>query len=350
MTFCGRAPPSPLDPRCAADSAPPLDPRRSAVRRCTASTLSLPSSRSTSRSSSATRPTGSSCSPRRSPSSATRASTSTPRCSSSTATAFSTTSATAPAETSSPQVAAPSAPTRALGRTHAGLASPKFPGEAPRVPTFAGARAHSACVIPPDLFTRGIDIPSVNVVINFDFPKSGETYLHRIGRSGRFGHLGLAVNLITYDDRFNLCAPPNAQAPAPRSHSHSWPVRLCPRVRRLRLVTPPCPLLAGTRSKRTSRPRSNPFRPPSTRASTLLPKGAPGRRRDAPRRGAVALLSVADDAQLSSFCAWHEASRRRDGARHIKSISHQKKTLRARCAPGAALSRASTLAAPRPAF
>lgn len=83
---------------------------------------------------------------------------------------------------------------------------------------------------PPDLFTRGIDIQAVNVVINFDFPKLGETYLHRIGRSGknlqwpalsshrwktklnvsaswilgRFGHLGLAINLITYDDRFNL--------------------------------------------------------------------------------------------------------------------------------------------------
>ena len=55
-----------------------------------------------------------------------------------------------------------------------------------------------------DLFTRGIDIQSVNVVINFDFPKNSETYLHRIGRSGRFGHLGLAVNLITYDDRHNL--------------------------------------------------------------------------------------------------------------------------------------------------
>lgn len=41
-----------------------------------------------------------------------------------------------------------------------------------------------------DLFTRGIDIQSVNVVINFDFPKSSETYLHRIGRAGRFGHLG----------------------------------------------------------------------------------------------------------------------------------------------------------------
>lgn len=55
-----------------------------------------------------------------------------------------------------------------------------------------------------DLFTRGIDIASVNVVINFDFPRNAETYLHRIGRSGRFGHLGLAINLITYDDRFSL--------------------------------------------------------------------------------------------------------------------------------------------------
>jgi len=55
-----------------------------------------------------------------------------------------------------------------------------------------------------DLFTRGIDIQAVNVVINFDFPKTSETYLHRIGRSGRFGHLGIAINLITYEDRINL--------------------------------------------------------------------------------------------------------------------------------------------------
>lgn len=55
-----------------------------------------------------------------------------------------------------------------------------------------------------DLFTRGIDIQAVNVVINFDFPKMSETYLHRIGRSGRFGHLGIAINLITYDDRYAL--------------------------------------------------------------------------------------------------------------------------------------------------
>ena len=55
-----------------------------------------------------------------------------------------------------------------------------------------------------DLLTRGIDIQAVNVVINFDFPKTAETYLHRIGRSGRFGHLGLAINLMSWNDRYNL--------------------------------------------------------------------------------------------------------------------------------------------------
>ena len=55
-----------------------------------------------------------------------------------------------------------------------------------------------------DLLTRGIDIQAVNVVINFDFPKHAETYLHRIGRSGRYGHLGIAINMVTWEDRFNL--------------------------------------------------------------------------------------------------------------------------------------------------
>ncbi|KAL3893796.1 MAG: hypothetical protein SGCHY_005630 [Lobulomycetales sp.] len=55
-----------------------------------------------------------------------------------------------------------------------------------------------------DLLTRGIDIQAVNVVVNFDLPKYSETYLHRIGRSGRFGHLGLAINMITADDKYNL--------------------------------------------------------------------------------------------------------------------------------------------------
>jgi len=63
---------------------------------------------------------------------------------------------------------------------------------------------HCKNLVCTDLITRGIDVASVNVVVNFDFPKSSETYLHRIGRSGRYGHLGLAVNLITSVNRENL--------------------------------------------------------------------------------------------------------------------------------------------------
>lgn len=59
-------------------------------------------------------------------------------------------------------------------------------------------------LVSSDLITRGIDVQTVNIVINFDFPKNSETYLHRIGRSGRFGHLGLAINFITDQDKDNL--------------------------------------------------------------------------------------------------------------------------------------------------
>lgn len=55
-------------------------------------------------------------------------------------------------------------------------------------------------LVSSDLVTRGIDVPSVNVVINFDLPWSTEGYLHRIGRSGRFGTQGMAINMVTPND------------------------------------------------------------------------------------------------------------------------------------------------------
>jgi len=55
-------------------------------------------------------------------------------------------------------------------------------------------------LITSDLFARGIDVQQVNVVINFDIPKSEHTYLHRIGRSGRWGRKGVAINFITKHD------------------------------------------------------------------------------------------------------------------------------------------------------
>jgi len=47
-----------------------------------------------------------------------------------------------------------------------------------------------------DLLSRGIDVQQLNLVINFDLPRSKETYVHRIGRSGRYGRKGVAINLI----------------------------------------------------------------------------------------------------------------------------------------------------------
>ena len=55
-----------------------------------------------------------------------------------------------------------------------------------------------------DWLTQDIDIQAVNLVLNFDFPKTSEAYLHRIGRSGPFNPLGLASTLITHEVHFNL--------------------------------------------------------------------------------------------------------------------------------------------------
>jgi superfamily II DNA/RNA helicase len=55
-------------------------------------------------------------------------------------------------------------------------------------------------LISSNVTARGIDIQQVSVVINFDVPKCVHTYLHRIGRSGRWGRKGVGINLITRRD------------------------------------------------------------------------------------------------------------------------------------------------------
>ena len=52
-------------------------------------------------------------------------------------------------------------------------------------------------LITSNLFARGIDVQQVSIVINFDSPKNEHTYLHRIGRSGRWGRKGVAINFQT---------------------------------------------------------------------------------------------------------------------------------------------------------
>ena len=58
----------------------------------------------------------------------------------------------------------------------------------------------SRILLSTDLLSRGIDVQQVSIVINFDIPYSIDNYIHRIGRSGRFGRKGVAINLITYSD------------------------------------------------------------------------------------------------------------------------------------------------------
>ncbi|GBG59151.1 hypothetical protein CBR_g32167 [Chara braunii] len=58
----------------------------------------------------------------------------------------------------------------------------------------------SRVLITTDLLARGIDVQQVSLVINYDLPTQPENYLHRIGRSGRFGRKGVAINFVTQDD------------------------------------------------------------------------------------------------------------------------------------------------------
>jgi superfamily II DNA/RNA helicase len=55
----------------------------------------------------------------------------------------------------------------------------------------------SRILIATDLVGRGIDVQAVNLVINYDIPYSLEQYIHRIGRTGRLGKKGVAINFVT---------------------------------------------------------------------------------------------------------------------------------------------------------
>ena len=59
-------------------------------------------------------------------------------------------------------------------------------------------------LITTDLLARGIDVYQVSLVINYEMPREKETYIHRIGRSGRFGRKGNAINFVTPAEKDQL--------------------------------------------------------------------------------------------------------------------------------------------------
>jgi len=56
---------------------------------------------------------------------------------------------------------------------------------------------HKRILVATDLVGRGIDIERVNIVINYDMPENADSYLHRVGRAGRFGTKGLAITFVS---------------------------------------------------------------------------------------------------------------------------------------------------------
>eukprot|EP00871_Galdieria_phlegrea_P000143 jgi/Galph1/1129/GphlegSOOS_G5756.1 len=58
----------------------------------------------------------------------------------------------------------------------------------------------SRVLVTTDIWARGIDVQQVSLVINYDIPLNRENYIHRIGRSGRFGRRGVAINFVTNED------------------------------------------------------------------------------------------------------------------------------------------------------
>ena len=82
-----------------------------------------------------------------------------------------------------------------VGRTHSGME------EKDRKKIYEDFKSGQVRVLlSTDLFSRGIDVQQVSIVINFDVSKSVHTYLHRIGRSGRWGRKGAGINFVTRRD------------------------------------------------------------------------------------------------------------------------------------------------------
>merc|ERR1711991_327926 len=71
-----------------------------------------------------------------------------------------------------------------------------------RLKVYEECKANSTrIIVATDLFGRGIDIDKINLVVQFDMASDPDSYLHRVGRAGRFGTKGLTVAFITPDEQ-----------------------------------------------------------------------------------------------------------------------------------------------------
>ena len=84
-------------------------------------------------------------------------------------------------------------------------------------------KGHRRILVATDVASRGLDIPHVMHVINYDLPECPEDYVHRIGRTGRAGAEGFALSLISPDDNFRWRAITRLLDPQAKKESFSKP-------------------------------------------------------------------------------------------------------------------------------
>jgi superfamily II DNA/RNA helicase len=128
-------------------------------------------------------------------------------------------------------------------------------------------RGHLRVLVATDVAARGIDVPTITHVINFDLPKFPEDYVHRIGRTGRAGRKGLAVSLVNHQENMNV-----------------------KKIERFTKQTIPVDVVEGFEPKKTATPARRPgWKPGDARGRkpagqrTFAKPGAP--RRDGGREG-----------------------------------------------------------------
>jgi superfamily II DNA/RNA helicase len=130
-------------------------------------------------------------------------------------------------------------------------------------------RGQVQILVATDVAARGIDVPTITHVFNYDLPKFAEDYVHRIGRTGRAGRSGLAISLVNHAEQFNV-------RKIERFTRQSIPVEIVPGHEPTRRPPSAKPRPSG---KPGSRPGGKPFRNASDKrpgASSKPSTGKPG--------------------------------------------------------------------------
>ena len=148
-------------------------------------------------------------------------------------------------------------------------------------------RGQVRVLVATDVAARGLDVPTITHVINYDLPKFAEDYVHRIGRTGRAGRNGIAISLV--------------------NHGDSFAVR---RIERFTRQPIPVEIVAGHEPARPAPARKHPAGgKPGGTSSSQRPHGKPGGRHDSRAKRTPA------PGQQKGFAGTH----RRDGAGRASS-------------------------------